>query len=307
VAIYQPYWGQACLIPAGRLLRPALSWLASALRQSPAGSEPGWCELRPSPGRIRTVRIDKSVPFHPVDPKPSFPRLEQDALKAAAAARALELVRPGMLVGLGTGTTARYFVEGIGDLVAQGLPLTGVPTSRAVDELARQLGIQTTTEPVQRIDLAVDGADEVDPNLGLIKGRGGALTREKLVATAARVFVVIVDESKLVSRLGRGTLPVEVVPFLWRDTADRLRALGATCELRRQGEDAYLTDNGNLILDLQFGAPISDATHLAERLERTVGVVEHGLFLGLAKACIVAGATSVGVIGSLAGVEGVSR
>jgi ribose 5-phosphate isomerase A len=126
---------------------------------------------------------------------------EREALKAAAAARALELVRPGMLIGLGTGSTARYFVEGIGRLVATGVPLIGVPTSRATAERAGQLGIRTTTEPVQPIDLAVDGADEVDPDLHLIKGRGGALTREKLVATAARTFVVVVDESKLVERL----------------------------------------------------------------------------------------------------------
>ena len=226
-----------------------------------------------------------------------------DALKGAAAARALELVQPGMLIGLGTGSTARYFVEGIGRLVAQGVPLTGVPTSRATAERARQLGIRTTAELVQPIDLAVDGADEVDPCLDLIKGRGGALTREKLVATAARTFVVVVDESKLVERLGRGTLPVEVVPFLWRTTASRLRALGARCQLRQRGSQPYLTDNGNLILDLRFREPIVDAADLAARLKATVGVVEHGLFLGLACACIVAGEAGVRVIGSLGELE----
>lgn len=224
----------------------------------------------------------------------------REALKAASAARALELVRPGMVVGLGSGSTARYFVEGIGRLVSQGVPITGVPTSRATAEHARQLGIPTTVEPTQTIDLAVDGADEVDAQLDLIKGRGGALTREKLVAMSARTFVVIVDDSKLVERLGRGALPVEMVPFLWRETAVRLQALGATCQLRRHGSDAYLTDNNNLILDLLFDEPIADAAHLAARIKGTPGVVEHGLFIGVTAACIVADGGGVHVIGSLA-------
>jgi ribose 5-phosphate isomerase A len=228
---------------------------------------------------------------------------EREALKAAAAARALELVRPGMLLGLGTGSTARFFVEGIGQLVAQGMPLTGVPTSRATAERARRLGIPISGEPVQQIDLAVDGADEVDASLDLIKGRGGALTREKLVATAARMFVVVVDESKLVERLGRGTLSVEVVPFLWRNTASRLRELGASSQLRQQGRQPYVTDNNNLMLDLRFREPIVDPVDLAGQLKSTVGVVEHGLFLGLTHACIVAGEAGVRVIGSLEGLE----
>jgi ribose 5-phosphate isomerase A len=232
--------------------------------------------------------------MHAVDSAP-----EHAALKAAAAARALELVRPGMLVGLGSGSTARYFVEGLGRLVSQGMSITGVPTSRATADRARQLRIPTTDEPARAIDLAVDGADEVDPSLDLIKGRGGALTREKLVATAATRFVVIVDDSKLVERLGCGALPVEVVPFLWRETAVRLRKLGASCQLRRHDSVPYLTDNANLILDVTFGEPIVDPAHLAARIKATTGVVEHGLFLGVTCACIVAGASGVHVIGSL--------
>lgn len=225
---------------------------------------------------------------------------EREVLKAGAAARALELVRPGMVVGLGSGSTARYFLEGVGRLVAQGVSITGVPTSRATAERARQLGIQITDAPMHAIDLAVDGADEVDACLNLIKGRGGALTREKLVALAARTFVVIVDSSKLVEQLGRGALPVEVVPFLWRETAARLRALGATCQLRRRGSDAYLTDNNNLILNLTFDEPIADLAQLDARIKGTTGVVEHGLFLALTAACIVADKDGVHVIGSLA-------
>src|SRR5207302_5836022 len=136
-----------------------------------------------------------------------------DELKQAAAEKALELVRDGMLVGLGSGSTARYFTEGVGRLVADGMRVRGVPTSRATAALAAELGIPVVEDLVGAIDLAVDGADEVDPILGLIKGRGGALFREKLVAAAAKRFVAVVDESKVVDRLGRGVLPVEVLPF----------------------------------------------------------------------------------------------
>src|SRR6476646_7599464 len=155
-----------------------------------------------------------------------------------------------MLLGLGSGSTAKYFTEGVGRLVADGMKLRAVPTSRATAELAAENGIPIVTELVGQIDLAVDGADEVDPALNLIKGRGGALFREKLVASAARRFVVVVDESKLVKRLGVGVLPCEVLPFLWRSTAERLTALGVSLVVRGGEETPYVTDNGNLILDL---------------------------------------------------------
>src|SRR6266566_7917207 len=154
-----------------------------------------------------------------------------DEQKQAAAEKALELVQDGMLLGLGSGSTSRYFTEGVGRLVSEGMKVRGVPTSRATAELAAQMGIPIVTELVGPIDLAVDGADEVDPSLNLIKGRGGALFREKLVAAAAKRFVVVVDESKLVKQLGVGVLPVEVLPFLWRKTAERLIALGASLTL----------------------------------------------------------------------------
>ena len=143
-------------------------------------------------------------------------KLLADDFKQAAAEKALELVSDGMLVGLGSGSTAAFFVEGLGRLVAEGMKVRGVPSSRSTAELAASLGIQIVTELVGQIDLTVDGADEVDPALNLIKGRGGALFREKLVAAASKRFVVVVDESKLVKQLGVGVLPVEVLPFLWR-------------------------------------------------------------------------------------------
>jgi len=212
-----------------------------------------------------------------------------DALKRAAAEKALELVRDGMLLGLGSGSTVRYFTEGVGRLVAEGMKVRGVPTSRDTAELAAAKGIPIVTELVGDIDLAVDGADEVDGDLNVIKGRGGALFREKVVAAASRRFVVVVDESKLVKRLGVGVLPVEVLPFLWRTTADRLIALGASLTVRGGEEAPFVTDNGNLILDLMFEGAIADPQSLATSLKGITGVVEHGLFVGMTDTCIVAG------------------
>ena len=215
--------------------------------------------------------------------------IRQDDLKKAAAVRALELVRDGMLLGLGSGSTVRYFTEGVGRLVAEGMKLRGVPTSRATAELAAANGITVVEEIVGQIDLAVDGADEVDPSLSLIKGRGGALFREKLVAAASKRFVVVVDESKVVERLGAGVLPVEVLPFLWRTTAERLADLCSGLRVRGGEEEPYVTDNGNLILDLSFEDGIADAPALGSLLKAVTGVVEHGLFIGMADECFVGG------------------
>jgi ribose 5-phosphate isomerase A len=220
-----------------------------------------------------------------------------DEFKRAAAEKALELVQDGMLLGLGSGSTAKYFTEGVGRLVADGMKLRCVPTSRATAELAAELGIQIVQELVGAIDLAVDGADEVDPGLNLIKGRGGALFREKLVAEAARRFVVIVDDSKFVKQLGVRELPVEVLPFLWRTTAARLTALGVSLTVRGGEETPYITDNGNLILNLTVDGGIKDAAALADALKKTTGVVEHGLFIGLTDTVIVAGPQGPKAIG----------
>jgi ribose 5-phosphate isomerase A len=220
-----------------------------------------------------------------------------DDLKRAAAEKALELVQDGMLVGLGSGSTARHFTEGVGRLVGDGMKVRGVPTSRETAELAARAGIPIVTELVGQIDLAVDGADEVDPSLNLIKGRGGALFREKLVAAAAKRFVVVVDESKLVKRLGVGVLPVEVLPFLWRFTAERLTDLGVSLVVRGGEETPFVTDNGNLILDLSGEGEISDAAEFAAELKKITGVVEHGLFVGMTDTVIVAGPDGPRAIG----------
>jgi ribose 5-phosphate isomerase A len=220
-----------------------------------------------------------------------------DELKQAAAEKALELVQDGMLVGLGSGSTARYFTQGLGRLVAEGMKVRGVPTSRVTAELAAELGIPIVTELVGQIDLAVDGADEVDPALNLIKGRGGALFREKLVAAAAKRFVVVVDESKLVKQLGVGVLPVEVLPFLWRLTAERLAALGVSLVVRGGEETPYITDNGNLILDVTVEGGIKKPGDFDVELKKLTGVVEHGLFVGMTDTVIVAGPDGPRAIG----------
>jgi ribose 5-phosphate isomerase A len=222
-----------------------------------------------------------------------------EELKKAAAEKALELVQDGMLLGLGSGSTAKYFTEGVGRLVASGMKLRCVPSSRATAEMAAELGIPIVQELVGEIDLAVDGADEVDPSLNLIKGRGGALFREKLVAEAAKRFIVIVDDSKMVKQLGVGELPVEVMPFLWRTTAQRLTALGASLTVRGGEDSPFITDNGNLILNLIVDEGIKNPGALADALKKTTGVVEHGLFIGLTDTVIVAGPEGPKMIGRL--------
>ena len=220
-----------------------------------------------------------------------------DEFKRLAAEKALELVQDGMLVGLGTGSTARFFTEGVGRLVADGMKVRAVPTSRATAELAAELGIPIVTELMGTIDLAVDGADEVDAALNLIKGRGGALAREKLVATVAKRFIVVVDESKVVKQLGVGVLPVEVLSFLWRTTAERLSGLGLSLSLRGGDETPYTTDNGNLILDVTVEDGIKDAAALGLELKKITGVVEHGLFVGLTDTMIVANSDGPRMVG----------
>jgi ribose 5-phosphate isomerase A len=222
---------------------------------------------------------------------------DQDELKRAAAEKALELVRDGMLIGLGSGSTANYFTEGVGRLVAEGMKVRGVPTSRATAELAAAYGIPIFTELIGPIDLTVDGADEVEQSLSLIKGRGGALFREKVVAAASRRFVVVVDESKVVKQLGVGVLPVEILPFLWRSTAHRISSVVTSLTVRGGEEQPYITDNGNMILDVMIDGGITDAQGLANELKAMTGVVEHGLFIGLTDTVIVAGPDGPLVVG----------
>ena len=208
--------------------------------------------------------------------------------KRAAAERAVELVRPGMVLGLGSGSTALFAVQRIGQLFAAGslAGIAGIPTSRAVAAEATRLGIPLgTLEAHPLIDLTIDGADEVDPALDLIKGKGGALLHEKIVAQASRRVVIVVDASKTSAVLGtRSALPVEVLEFGWRSQARFLESLGAAVQPREN----YRTDEDNLILDCNFGR-LAQPRELARQLETRAGIVEHGLFLGLATDLVVAG------------------
>jgi ribose 5-phosphate isomerase A len=216
--------------------------------------------------------------------------------KRLAATHALEFVEDGMTVGLGTGSTAAIFVELLGARVREGLRVVGVPTSTKTRELAVACGIELATlDDVAAIDVTVDGADELDGELRLIKGGGGALLYEKLVALASRALVVVADSGKLVERIGRVPLPIEVVPFGWRHTSARVARLGVEPVLRMDAAGAPVrTDEGNLVLDCPFG-PIEAPERLAAELKGLPGVVDHGLFLDIASTAIVASASGVDV------------
>jgi ribose 5-phosphate isomerase A len=226
---------------------------------------------------------------------------DREALKRQAAERALEHVRDGMVLGLGTGSTMRHLLELLAERRRAGAlgRITGVPTSRETAERARALGIPLATlEQEPRLDLALDGADEIDPRLDLIKGLGGALLWEKIVACAADRLVIIADESKLVNRLGeRAPVPVEVVPFGWTTHLARLDRLGANAVLRTDAAgQPFVTDGGHYILDCRFEGGIPDPAALEAELCRMPGVVETGLFLGMAQAAVVAGEGGVRMI-----------
>jgi ribose 5-phosphate isomerase A len=219
------------------------------------------------------------------------------ALKKQAGERAAALVASGMVVGLGTGSTAVFATRRIGELLSSGAlrDVSGVPTSRATAEEARRLGIPLLSEDMPRaIDLTIDGADEVDPALNLVKGGGGALFREKIVAQASRKVVIVVDETKVSPALGsRHALPVEVARFGWKSQERFLEGLGGRPALRKAPDGSpYETDQGNWILDCAFG-PIADPVALAARLAARAGIVEHGLFCGIASKVIVAGESGV--------------
>jgi ribose 5-phosphate isomerase A len=229
--------------------------------------------------------------------------MNMDELKRQAAARALEAVRDGMKLGLGTGSTAKHFVELLGERVKGGLEVIGVPTSEATRADAQRCGVPLSTlDDLDRLDLTVDGADEIDGALNLIKGGGGALLREKIVASASDRMIVIADESKWVAALGRFPLPVEVISFglaaTRRALAQAFTACGASGQmLVRKGPDghAFVTDGGHWIIDAHLGL-IPDAPRLAGLLAAIPGVVEHGLFIGLARTAVLAGPQGIRVI-----------
>ena len=218
-----------------------------------------------------------------------------EALKKEAAVRAAGLVTSGMRVGLGTGSTAKYAIEEIGRRVSAGelTGVVGVATSEASDALAREVGITVEALDPRPLDLAIDGADEIDPGLNLIKGLGGALLREKLTEVQAKRFVVIADHTKRVTRLGeKAPLPIEIARFGFLSTIERLRAMGLGGRLRQPGAQPYVTDNGNYIFDAQLPGT-TDPVTLERRLKGTLGVIETGFFLGMAERAFVAGEDGV--------------
>ena len=216
----------------------------------------------------------------------------KEELKQRAAVRAVEFIESGMVIGLGTGSTANYAIKQIGEDIqsAKLQNVVGIPSSERSEILARELGIPLADlETHPTIDLTIDGADEVDPDLNLIKGGGGALLREKIIAQASRRNIIIVDESKLSPQLGtRWALPIEVVPFACRTEQIFLESIGGSVTLRKgKDKSPYRTNQSNFILDADFG-PITDPAGLVSRLNARAGIVEHGLFWGLATDVIVA-------------------
>ena len=211
--------------------------------------------------------------------------------KKVAAGKAIEYVRDGMTLGLGTGSTAYWAIRGIGDMVKNGLSVKAVATSVQSEALALESNIPLIPfSEVHRLDLTIDGADEVDPKFNLIKGGGGALLREKIVASATKFYIIIVDESKLVKQLGRFPLPVEVAPFAWELTMRRLTQLGCTPKRRLAGDQPFVTDNQHYILDCSFGA-IADPASLHRQVSDITGVMEDGFFINMAD-LVIAGLSS---------------
>jgi ribose 5-phosphate isomerase A len=221
---------------------------------------------------------------------------DTDVYKQMVGIAAADLVEQGMVIGLGTGSTAAFLVRALAARLQKGLSITGaVPTSEQTAQLARSLGIPLVsldTHPT--LDLAIDGADEIDPQLNLIKGGGGALLREKIVASAARRFVVISHAAKQVARLGvHFALPVEVVPFAKTPVSRHLEELGAQVELRMHENQPFITDNQNMILDCHFPGGIVDPASLQIQIRAIVGVVEHGLFIGITHQALIAGSNGL--------------
>ena len=227
-----------------------------------------------------------------IDPKPKSQTGDRGVMnddgKRKAAERAIGFVTSGQVVGLGTGSTSEFAVKALAEMVRQGMLIKGVPTSEASANLARSLGIPLAElNDVAHVDITIDGADEVDPAFNMIKGGGGALTREKLVALSSRRRVYVVDESKLVERLGQSWgVPVEVLPFAWTISAQHLGALGCEPKLRGEPQSPFVTDNENYIIDCRFNS-ISDAPGLDRAIKQLPGVVESGLFTGIADVLVI--------------------
>ncbi len=221
---------------------------------------------------------------------------DQDLYKKAAAEQAVEYVEDGMVLGLGSGTTVYWLLKRLGELVDQGLNIKGIPSSLRTAGWAKEFGIPLTDfSEVETLDLAIDGADEIDPAFQLTKGGGGSLVREKLVNAHAKQVIIIADQSKMVDRLGKFPLPVEVLQFAWQRTADKIEALGAKPVLREREDEVFVSNNGNYILDCAFES-IEDPRALHNQLKLLLGVVETGLFIDMTDKVILAGPDGAQVI-----------
>jgi ribose 5-phosphate isomerase A len=225
-----------------------------------------------------------------------MPQQNVEQEKQLAGEKAVDYAQSGMVVGLGTGSTANYAIRALGQRIREGLSIRAIPTSEQTRQLAEkaQIPLVDFTE-TPKTDLTIDGADEVDPQLVLIKGAGGALLREKIVASISKELIIIVDSSKYVTMLGKFPLPVEVTPFGWQTVARRIECLGAEITLRKKGEKVFVTDNQNYILDCHF-EEITDPQSLEARLNAIPGVVINGLFVGMTARCIVGRGDAIEII-----------
>ncbi|KAA0784915.1 MULTISPECIES: ribose 5-phosphate isomerase A [Bacillus cereus group] len=209
-------------------------------------------------------------------------------LKQLAGEYAANFVKDGMKVGLGTGSTVYWTIQKLGERVKEGLSFQAVPTSKETEVLAKQLNISLISlNDVQSLDLTIDGADEIDANLQLIKGGGGALLREKIVAISSKELIIIADESKLVTHLGTFPLPIEIIPFSWKQTERKIQSLGCQTTLRLKNNETFITDNNNMIIDCIFPHNITNPTNLHTQLKMITGVVETGLFVNMTSKAII--------------------
>ncbi len=216
--------------------------------------------------------------------------------KRMAGEKAVDYIQDGMTIGLGTGSTVYWTIKKIGELVSKGLQIKAIPSSAETERLARQFGIPLTSfSEVDQLDLSIDGADEVDPEYNLIKGGGGALVREKFVDAFTKKFIVVIDESKLVKKLGSFPLPVEIVPFGWEMTSNQLVEFGCTPILRMKDGEIFISDNGNYIVDCHFSS-IENPSSLHVELKQLLGVIETGLFIGMANMIITGDKDGVKII-----------
>ncbi|MEY8348088.1 ribose-5-phosphate isomerase RpiA [Bacillus cereus] len=210
-------------------------------------------------------------------------------LKRKVGEYATDFIKDGMKIGLGTGSTVYWTIQKLGQLISEGLTIQAVATSIETEKLAEQLSIPLISlSDVDYLDLTIDGADEINPDLHLIKGGGGALLREKIVATSSQKLIIIADESKLVKDLGTFPLPIEIVPFAWKQTSKRIQSLGCQTTLRIQNHQPFITDNGNMILDCVFPNQITKPIETHQQLKMITGVIETGLFINMVDTAILA-------------------